>query len=112
MGEHAAERTPLTFVRLGRRAWKGTQGPLPRQGISILPRPLLRGPIATTVLCCDPKVSWPGGLPGPQAPIWWRKEVDEAQRRQTARRVTTLVLLPRNPSPSALPLPPKATTLR
>lgn len=82
-GEHAAVHTPLTFVRLGRRAWKGAQGPLPSQGISILSWSLLRGPIATTFLCCGPKISRPGNLPRPQAPIWWTEEVDKAQRRQS-----------------------------
>ena len=80
--EHAAVHTPLTFVRLGRRAWKGAQGPLPSQGISILSWSLLRGPIATTFLCCGPKVSWPGDLPGPQASLWSTEEGDKAQRRQ------------------------------
>lgn len=88
-GTMTAGHAPLTFVRLGRGAWKGAKGPLPRQDISILPRALLRGPIATTLLCCGPKVSWPRGLPGPWAPIWWRKDVDKAQRRQTTRKVTT-----------------------
>lgn len=77
-GEVAAGDAPLTFVRLGRRAWKGSQGHLPRQGISILPGPFLRGPTATTLLCCGSKVSWPGCLPRPWAPIWQGKETDEA----------------------------------
>lgn len=83
-GKGEAGGGPLTFVRLGRKAWKGAQGPLPRQDVSILPRPLLTGPTATTLLCCGPKVSGPGGLPRPGAPICWRKAVDEAQRRQTS----------------------------
>lgn len=100
---------PLTFVRLGRRAWKGAEGPLPRHGISILPRPLLRGPAATIFFCCGPKISRPGDLPRPWASIWQGKEVDEARRVQTAKRATTPVLLPKKPGLLGSHCPPKST---
>lgn len=93
----AAGRDSLTFVGLGRRAWKGSQRPFPRQGIPILAWPLFQGPATTAFLCCSPKVSWPRDLPGPWTHLCQRKEAFESQRGQAARTATTPALFSKKP---------------